>query len=147
MGDIMNMNSKDLLNSIVKTSQMGQIGIRSVLNSSVQQDLRTELQAQLDGYDHMEREAIEIAASKGWKVDELNPMIKTMTNLMTKTRLRFGNTDSKAAAMMIRGNMKGIIKGNKNLNHCKCSDERISRLQAKLIRHEEQYTKQMQGFL
>lgn len=135
------------MNSIVKTAQMGQIGIRSVLNSSVQSDLRAELKSQLEAYDRLEREAISIAASNGWKVDELNPMVKTMTNFMTKTRLWFGNTDSKAAAMMIRGNMRGIIKGQKNLNHSKCSDERIYKLQTKLINHEEEYTKQMQGFL
>ena len=107
--------SKDLLSSILKTTQMGQIGIRSVLNAPLRASLRSELRSQLKEYDCIEQEAHSIALSRGWTLEELDPTVKTMANMMTRTRLSFGNIDSKTAAMMIQGNTRGMIKGLKNI--------------------------------
>ena len=126
---------------------MGQIGIRSILKSPLRSALRTELNSQLREYDAIEREAHGIAMSRGWKLKELNPAIKGMTNMMTRSQLSFGDMDSKAAAMMIRGNTRGVIKGYKNIHQCHCSDERITQLCEKLLSSEEANAKQMQGFL
>ena len=139
--------SKDILSSIIKTTQMGQIGIRSVLNTTPRLDLKDALRDQLKEYDEIEQEALDIASSRGWVLDELDPSIKVMTNMMTRARLSFGNATSKAAAMMIRGNTRGIIKGYKNLNQYEAADTRISTLSHKLLRCEEANVRQMQGFL
>ena len=139
--------SKDVLSSIVKTTQMGQIGIRSVLNAPLRASLKDALRSQLREYDTIEREALELAASRGWTLNELDPAIKHMTNMMTKARLSVGNSSSKAAAMMIQGNTRGIIKGYKNLNQFAASDERIVSLSRKLLECEQANIKQMQGFL
>ena len=145
---VMNMKgSKDLLASILKTTQMGQIGIRSVLNATVNADLRTALKSQLHEYDSIEKEALALASSRGWKLENLDPAIKGMTNLMTRANLSFGNTNSKAAAMMIQGNTRGMIKGLKNLHQFNHSDERISVLSQKLLDCEANNIKQMQGYL
>ncbi len=140
-------DSKDLLGSIIKTTQMGQIGIRSVLNAPLQTNLKQTLQNQLKEYDRIEREALELASLRGWNPEQLDPMIKRMTNMMTKMRLSYGNTNSKAAAMMIQGNTRGIIKGYKNLNQLMPSDERIAVLGQKLLDCEKANIRQMQGFL
>lgn len=139
--------SKDVLSSIVKTTQMGQIGIRSVLNAPLRASLQDALRSQLREYDRIEREALALATSRGWEVKQLDPSIKHMTNMMTKARLRFGDSSSKAAAMMIQGNTRGIIKGYKNLNQFAVPDERISQLSRKLISCEQANIQQMQGFL
>ena len=139
--------SKDVLSSILKTTQMGQIGIRSILKNPLRASLRTELTSQLKEYDAIEQEAHGIARSRGWELKELNPSIKSMTDVMTRTRLAFGDVDSKAAAMMIQGNTRGIIKGFKNLNHFPPSDQRIANLAQKLIDFEETNNRQLQGFL
>ena len=140
-------DNKDLLGSILKTTQMGQIGIRSVLNLPLQADLRSELQTQLKEYDSIERETYCLAQNRGWQLSELDPAIKGMTNMMTKSRLMFGNTNSKAAAMMIQGNTRGIIKGYKNLNKLSPSDQRILDLAHKLIDCEQTGIVHLQGFL
>ena len=140
-------DSKDILSSIIKTTQMGQIGIRSVLNMPLKANLKDALRAQLHEYDSIEREALSLANSRGWSTEQLDPMIKHMTNMMTRTRLSFGNASSKAAAMMIQGNTKGIIKGYKNLNQLAVSDERVRILSRKLLDCEEENIRQMQGFL
>jgi len=140
-------DSKDILSSILKTTQMGQIGIRSILKAQLRSGLRTELNSQLQEYNAIEREAHGIALSRGWVLEELNPAIKSMTDMMTRSRLSFGNANSKAAAMMIQGNTRGIIKGYKNLNQFPPSDQRISDLANKLIACEETNNHQLQGFL
>ena len=140
-------SSKDVLSSIIQTAQMGQIGIRSVLNAPLRANLKDALRSQLREYDAIEREALELAASKGWSLKELNPAVKHMTNMMTKTKLSYGDPSSKTAAMMIQGNTKGIIKGYKNLNQFAAPDERIIALSRKLLDCEKENIQQMQGFL
>jgi len=140
-------DSKDVLSSIIKTTQMGQIGIRSVLNAPLRASLKDALRSQLSEYDAIEREALALAASRGWNLKQLDPAVKRMTNMMSKMKLTFGDASSKAAAMMIQGNTKGVIKGYKNLNQFAASDERVRILSQKLLDSETANIQQMQGFL
>ena len=140
-------NSEDILSSILKTTQMGQVGIRCVLQVPLKASLRTALQSQLKEYDAIEREAQTIASSRGWELEELNPMVKTMASMSIRMKLRFGNPDSKTAAMMIQGNTRGIIKGLKNIHQFAGNDERVSMLSQKLLDSENAGIRQMQQFL
>ena len=140
-------SSKDLLSSIIKTTQMGQVGIRSVMKSPLRASLRSALQSQLKEYDAIEQEAQAIAALRGWELEELDPAVKTMATMMSRSRLTFGDANSKTAAMMIQGNTRGMIKGLKNIHQFYYSDEHVSRLNQKLLDCEAANIKQMQGFL
>ena len=139
--------SKDVLSSILKTTQMGQIGIRSILKTPLRASLRSELNSQLKEYDAIEQEAHGIARSRGWELKELNPSIKSMTDMMTRTRLAFGDADSKAAAMMIQGNTKGSIKTLKNLHRYPESTGKICAISQKLLDTETDNIVQMQGYV
>ncbi len=139
--------SKDILSSVVKTAQMGQIGIRSVLNTPLDESLQSALRHQLRTYDTIEREAMQLAGQRGWTPDELDPGIRAMTNMMTRMRLSFGDANSKAAAMMIRGNNRGLIKGHKNINNYLDRDPKILAISQRLMDCEEAGIHQMQGFL
>ena len=139
--------SKDVLSSVIKTAQMGQIGIRSVLNAPLRASLKDALRSQLREYDSIEREALELASSRGWTLEQLDPAVKHMTNMMTKAKLKFGDASSKTAAMMIQGNTKGIIKGYKNLNQFAAPDEQVTAISRKLLDYEQANIQQMQGFL
>lgn len=139
--------SKDVLSSVIKTAQMGQIGIRSVLNMPIRASLKDALRSQLQEYDKIEKEGLALASSRGWELKQQNPAVQHMTNMMTRTRLSFGDVSSKAAAMMIQGNTRGIIKGYKNLNQFAASDERVCVLSRKLLECEQANIQQMQGFL
>lgn len=139
--------SKDILSSIIKTTQMGQIGIRSVLDAPLRAGLKDALRSQLREYDAIEREALELAAKRGWTLKQLDPRVKHMTNMMSRARLSIGNSNSKAAAMMIQGNTRGIIKGYQNLHQAAIADERIAILSRKLLDCEQANIRQMQEFL
>ena len=109
-------NSKEILSSVLKTTQMGQVGIRSVLDTSMRPGLRKALESQLHEYDSIETEAHSIATQRGWELEELDPAVRFMTDMMTRMKLNGRNSDSKIAGMMIEGNTKGMIKGLKNLH-------------------------------
>lgn len=140
-------NSKEVLSSVLKTTQMGQIGIRSVLDTSMRPGLRKALESQLREYDSIESEAHTIATQRGWELPELDPAVRFMANRMSRMKLAWGNSDSKIADMMIQGNTRGMIKGLKNLHQYASQDQQISILSRKLLDCETANIRQMQGFL
>lgn len=148
LGMVMIMkSSKEMLSSMLKTTQMGQIGIRSVLDTTMRPSLRKALESQLQEYDIIESEAHAIASERGWELPELDPAVRFMADMMTKTKLAYGNTDSKIAGMMIQGNTKGMIKGLKNAHQFNKQDVQVSTLSQKLLDCETANIRQMQNFL
>lgn len=140
-------NSKEVLSSVLKTTQMGQVGIRCVMRSAVRPGLKNALKSQLKEYDSIEREAYAIAASRGWELEALDPAAKGMASLMTRAQLSFDSADSKIAAMMIQGNTRGMIKSIKNMHQYKIKDDSVSILSQRLLDCENANIQQMQGFL
>lgn len=140
-------NGKEILTSLLKTTQMGQVGIRSVLDTSMRPGLRKALEDQLREYDSIETEAHSIATQRGWELRELDPAVRMMADMMTRMKLGSRNTDSKIADMMIQGNTRGMIKGLKNIHQFTDNDEQISILSQKLLDCETANIRQMQGFL
>lgn len=139
--------SKEILTSLLKTTQMGQLGIRSALDAVMVPTLRAALESQLREYDAIETEAHTIATARGWEMEDLDPALRMMTDLMIRTRLNGRQTDSKIADMMIQGNTKGMIKGLKNLHQSTQLDQQIHILSQKLLDCEQANIRQMQGFL
>lgn len=145
---VMNMkNDREMLSSILKTTQMGQIGIRSVLDTSMRPGLRKALQSQLQEYDTIESEAHSIASQRGWEMKEIQPAVRMMTDLMSRMKLRRGNCDSKIAGMMIQGNTRGMITGLKDLHQYQQQDSQVSVLSQRLLDCETANIRQMQAFL
>lgn len=139
--------SKEILSSVLKTTQMGQVGIRSLLETSMRPALRKALESQLHEYDVIETEAHAIASQRGWELPELDPAKRFLADRMTRMKLNRRNTDSKIADMMIQGNTKGMIKGLKNLHQFPEQDDQISILSQRLLDCESANIRQMQGFL
>lgn len=140
-------NSKEILSSVIKTAQMGQTGIRSVLDTSMRPSLRKALESQLREYDSIETEAHTIASQRGWELKELDPGVRMMTDMMTRMKLHGRNTDSKIADMMIQGNTRGMVKGLKNLHQFPSSDSQVQMVSQKLLDCETANIRQMQGYL
>ena len=140
-------NSKQMLTSLLKTTQMGQVGIRSVLETNMRPGLRKALESQLREYDTIESEAHAIASQRGWELRELQPAVRVMADMMTRAKLQYGNRDSKIAGMMIQGNTRGMITGLKNAHQFNKQDEQISILTQKLLDCETANIRQMQSYL
>ena len=140
-------NNKELLSSVLKTTQMGQVGIRSVLDTTMRPGLRKALESQLREYDSIETEAHSIASQRGWEVRELDPAVRFLSDMAVRMKLNGRDTDSKIAGMMIQGNTKGMVKGLKDLHRFSSSDEQIQILSQKLLDCETANIRQMQDFL
>ena len=140
-------NSQQILSSVLKTTQMGQIGIRSVLDTRMRPGLRRALEQQLREYDQIETEAHTLAAQRGWELKDLDPAVRMMSNMVTRMKLSAGGSESKIADMMIQGNTKGMIKGLRNMHQFPREDSRITALSQKLLDTETANIRQMQAFL
>ena len=140
-------NSKEVLSSILKTTQMGQIGIRSVQDYAVRTQMKSALESQKQEYDAIETQAHKIARERGWQLRELNPGVRNMAEIMTRARLQGHNKDAKIAALMVQGNTKGVIKGLKNLHRYHGRDPQISQLAQRLLDHENANIRQMEDFI
>lgn len=140
-------SSKDVLSELLKTTQMGQVGIRSVLDISMRPGLRKALEAQLREYDSIESEAHAIATQRGWELKEVDPAVRFLSDMMTRMKLTHGNCDSKIADMMIQGNTRGMIRGLKSLHQCPSQDNQVATISQKLLDCETANIRQMQPFL
>ena len=140
-------NSKEILSSVVKTAQIGQTGIRSVLDTSMRPSLRKALESQLREYDSIETEAHTIASQRGWELKELDPGVWMMTDMMTRMKLHGRNTDSKIADMMIQGNTRGMILGLRNMHQYSGADPDVCTLSQRLLDTETANIRQMKPYL
>ncbi len=140
-------NNKEVLSSLLKTTQMGQIGIRSVLDTGMEPELRQVLNNQLREYDSLETQVHALATQRGWELRELDPAMRFWTDRMTRLKLGGWNTDSKIADMMIQGNTRGMVKGLKNIHQLEQQDDAVQMLSQKLLDCEQAHIHQMQQFL
>ncbi len=140
-------NDRQMLNSILTTTQIGQLSIQKVLDLSMRPGLRKALQSQLREYDSIESEAHALASQRGWELQEIQPGKRLITGIMTHMKLSHGNSDSKIAGMMIQGNTRGMILGLKNLHQYQQQDAHVSALSQRLLDCETANIRQMQTFL
>lgn len=137
----------DFLSSLLKTAQLGQTDIRSVLDTSICPSLRKTLEMQLQEYDSIESEAHSLAAQRGWEVSELEPALRFFMDRRSRIKLTGGNTESKIADILIRSNTRGMIKGLKALHQSPIQDQQLQILSQKLLDCENAHIRQMQAFL
>ena len=140
-------DSKDILSSLLKTTQMGQVGIRSVEKAANSAQLKKALKSQLQEYNDIEKDTYALAKQRGWELNELNPMARTMADMASRGKLMYGKNDSKIAAMMVQGNTRGVIKSLKNLHRYHQNDGQVTAMAQKLLDCENNNIKQMEGFL
>lgn len=141
------MNDKKMLTSVLHTVQMGQSGIRCVMDMAVNADLKREMKQQLQTYDSMEKEALKLGIRKGLDLKDIHPGIVRMSEAMAKIRLVGGERDSKIAGMLIQGNTRGVILGSKNLHHLPNADPQIRELAQRLVVQEKCSIENTQQFL
>ena len=140
-------DSNDILSSLLKTTQMGQVGIRSVEKAANGTQLKKALKSQLDEYNTIEQETYALAKERGWQLAELNPMARTMADMASRSKLMYNKNDSKIAEMMVQGNTRGVIKSLKNLHRYHQNDGQVTAMAQKLLDCENNNIKQMEGFL
>lgn len=140
-------NDRQMLSSILKTTQTGQISIQKVLDTSMRPGLRKALQSQLQEYNSIESDAYAMASQRGWELRDLQPGKRFAVEITAKIKLSRGNPDSKIADMMIQQNTQGMILVLKNLHQFQQQDSQVSALSQRLLDCETANIRQLQVFL
>ena len=140
-------STREILTSMLHTVQMGQTGIRCIMDNAVKTDLKAELKDQLHEYDMLEKETLQVAQNMGLELKNLHPALETMSNMMSKMQLIGGDTDSKIAGMLIQGNTRGMILGLKNLRKAANIQPQVQALAQKIINRENMNIQKSQPFL
>lgn len=140
-------NDRQMLSSILKTTQTGQISIQKVLDTSMRPGLRKALQSQLQEYNSIESDAYAMASQRGWELRDLQPGKRFAVEITAKMKLSRGNPDSKIADMMIQQNTQGMILVLKNLHQFQQQDSQVSALSQRLLDCETANIRQLQVFL
>ena len=138
---------QEILSSILKTTQMGQTGIRCVKPHAKGPGLKAALDSQLREYDTIEDEAHAIARARSWEVPELSSGVRAMSHMMSRCQLMYRSNDSQIAGMMIQGNTRGMILGLKNMRRCNHPDSQVAQIAQKLLETEKNNIVSMEGFL
>lgn len=139
--------SKNFLNSILYTVQQERTEVESVLNYPMRPTLRRCLENQLKEYNALEREAVSIAASRGWDLRDLEPSVKLMNKANTRLKLFHGHTDSKIAGLMIHSSTRGLVDCIRQQRQFDAKDQSLSTICQKLQDCENANIRQMQMFL
>jgi hypothetical protein len=140
-------SDRQLLCSILKTTQMVQIAIRHALKIYLKPGLKKVLKEQLREYDAIESEAHAIASERGWDLKEVRPGRQLMVGIRTRTKLSHSNSDSKIAGMMIQENTRHMITGLKDLHQYPQQDHRVISLFQRLLDCKTAAIRQLQVFI
>lgn len=141
------INDETLLNSVLKTAQMGRFGIETVMDKAIHPGLKQKLRSQKAQYDDMENEANALAAKQNIRLQGLSAPTRYMASMMSRLSIMGSHRDSKIAGMLIQGNAMGLIKSQKYLNRCSKNHSDAVALVQKLAQREQENIKNAQPFL
>lgn len=146
-GDNMRNSNCNVLSSLLKTAQQGQVEIRSLLDTVMEPRLRCALEQQLREYESIETEAQKIAHQRGWDLPEMDTAHRFLRDRMIRMKLGSGYTDSRIADLMIRMNTRGMISSMQQRNRMQEQDTMVKILSQKLLDCENAGIRTMQTFL
>ena len=141
------INSQRVLNDVIKTSQMGISGINVVMPKTSQPALRQALKVQRQEYSDIEQQAKLLAQRKGYKIDQIKPITRRMSAMMSRGQLLMGEPNSKIAGMMIQGNTRGMILSLKNMRRCNRPDPQVAEVAQRLLETEKNNIDSLEGFV
>lgn len=140
------MNDTEFLNLICKNSEMGKVGIDSVMDYARDERMREALKIQKQEYDKIYGEAVQMLKSRNAQVKHVSPMAKIGSEMTGAMKTMTDRSSAKIAEMMIQGSTMGITKLMKNRGEYDGNDDDILSLSDKLQKTEEQNIKTMKGF-
>ena len=137
----------ELLNHVHQTTEMGREGILAVMKYAKEESFRQALQQQLTEYEKLNSVCDDMLQKRGKQPEEVNPVAKVSSQLMSSMKLMNDRSTSKIAEMMIQGNTMGMTKSLQHLHDYQGEDERVRDLADKLLKTEESNITQMKKFL
>lgn len=136
-----------ILRSIIHAAQSCQSNLLRFLDTASSTELIGVLASQLETFDLIESEALQLALRRGWEIT--NPSLPPLERCKSRFPYlhRAGKSDSKIAEALIYYHTAHIIKELKLSHRCRTDDTQIHELFQKLLFCQSSNIRQMQPFL
>ena len=141
------LSESEMLNYIYQATEMGQDGIRTVLQHAEDEHFRQALEQQLAEYEKLGSAAEKLLRERGKEPKGTNPLAKASSELMCAVKTMTDHSSSKIAEMMVQGNTMGMTKSTQHLHDSHGKDAQVQELANRLLRTEEANIQQMKAFL
>ncbi|MGN0620624.1 MAG: hypothetical protein ACI4I9_02050 [Porcipelethomonas sp.] len=141
------MNDQQLLNMIMKNSEMGCIGIDGVIKYTEDADLIKSLSVQRKEYDRIYKKAFSELNQKGCRPEHPGKAAVISSEIMSFMKTASDNSPSRIAEMMIKGSTMGVTKIIKGMSSYSGDNHSITSLADKLLKTEQNNIEEMKKFL
>lgn len=137
----------EFLNYIYQNARMGIVGIENIEEKITDIDLKKIIKEQLNDYEKICEEVIQIFVKHNKKEKDINAMAKINTYLSSNLNLIGKDPNQEIAKLMIKGSNTGIIEITEKINKYKEADENIIKIAKKLLKIEERNLEQLKPYL
>ncbi|MFV0518876.1 MAG: hypothetical protein ACK5LY_01255 [Lachnospirales bacterium] len=138
----------EFLNYIYQNAKMGTDTLKQIVDISEDRTFRNELKSELEEYENIVKEAIELFEKLEVKEKEISLFDKIETYVTINLKTIKDKSNQNIAEMLIIGSNMGIINSIKNINKYKdCIEKEILTLAEKLLDTEENNIKELKKYL
>lgn len=135
------------ITDVYKNAHIALQSISDLLPDINDEDIKTELKDQYEGYEKIIGEISSYMTENGIEPIDINFMKKAMLWSSIKMTTIFDNSRNKIAEIMIKGTVTGINELAAMNNESENLDEGVKRYIEKLLALEESYEKKLREFL
>ena len=146
MGEKMKEESIKLLNLIYQNSQMGVLNIETVLKKIKDEKIAKLVKSQQLEYDKISKMAINLLAKYDQEPKNISKMKELSSKVMGEA-MTMNADDKKIVKLMMRGNERGLIEIQENINSYDKSESEILNLAQKLLATEEHNREEFKKYL
>ena len=145
----MNKNefNQKALNDVYKNAHIALQSISDLLPSVSDDDIKTELQEQYEGYEKVIGEISTYMAENGIEPKDINPFKKAMLWSSIKMKTLIDNSRNQVAEMMINGTVMGINELTAMINESVNLDDDVKHFVEQLLSLEENYQQRLKKYL
>ena len=142
-----NEYNKKAINDIYKNAHLALQSISDLLPEVDDDDIKSELKDEYEGYEKLIGEISSFMAEKGLEPRDINPLKKAMLWSSIKMKTLMNNSRNQITEMMIKGTVMGINELTAMKNEEKNLPEEIRNLLLELLSLEESYEQRLKRFL
>ena len=135
------------INDVYKNAHIALLSISDLLPSVTDADLKTELQAQYEGYEKIVGEISSYMAENGMQPQNIGTVQKVMMRGSIKMKTVIDDSRNNIAEMMIKGTVNGITELAAMQNERQNFQEKTADFIDRLLSLEEKYEQNLKKFL
>ena len=141
------MNDHKLLNDVYQNARMGMQAIPHLMNMTEDPEFRSVLDNQLTEYTKISDKASEMLKKRCVTPEDVSPVSKVSSYVMTEMKTLTDKSPSKMAEMMIQGSSMGITTMIKAIHDHPKADKNVTNLAERLVEIEERNIRELREYL